>query len=126
MPASVVSDSGYSAFRTSEKYFKSRAPAVPPTGSLARRFRKRADPSASYPLLKGQGVIDLSRPDNLEEDEVRLAGWKVDEDATGGRPIKKIKVRRRIKESSQNVVEEVGGYIVGDGETENLVSDLTR
>jgi hypothetical protein len=64
----------------------------------------------SYPLLSGQGVLDLSRPCDEDLDEVRTAGWKPDEDATGSRPIRRIDVKRDCSGQGS-----VSGYIVGDG-----------
>jgi hypothetical protein len=109
--AESTSESGHSAFRTSEKYFKSRAPHPEiAAGLIKRRLRKRMDPAQSYPLLQGQGVLDLSRPVGQEkEDEVKRAGWKTDEDPLGGRPGRKIRVDKPGAGSRD-------GYIVGDGE----------
>jgi hypothetical protein len=124
MSETTSSETGYSAFRTSEKYFKSRVPHPDiAAGLIKRRFRKRPNASASYPLLAGQGVLDLSRPVNSELDEVRSAGWKTDEDPTAGRPVRRIKLSKRTLTQTR----EVAGYIVGDGEHGlfNLVSEAT-
>lgn len=109
MTSSTSEPSEYSPFRISEKYFKSRTPtsATASTSSLRKRFKRNADPSLNYPLLRGREVLDLSRPEDEGEDEVRRAGWAVDEDMTGGRAVRKIELddagRKRI------------GYNIGDG-----------
>jgi len=66
--------------------------------------------SPSYPLLSEQGVLDLSRSSDRDLDEVRVAGWKADEDATGGRPLRRIDVKRNGEREGC-----ISGYIVGDG-----------
>jgi hypothetical protein len=118
--AESTSESGHSAFRTSEKYFKSRAPHPEiAAGLIKRRLRKRMDPAQSYPLLQGQGVLNLSRPVEQEKkDEVKRAGWKTDEDPLGGRPARKIRVDKPRADSRD-------GYIVGDGESVEAPSKST-
>lgn len=107
--SSVFSESSeYSAFRTVEKYFKSRQPIASTSNGtplLKKRFKRRGDPSLTYPSLREQGVLDLSRPTEEEQDEVRKAGWVVDEDVSGGRRVRKVKLK-----GSEN-----DAYIVGDG-----------
>lgn len=124
MSESTASESGHSAFRTSEKYFKSRAPHPGiATGLIRRRLRKGKDPSLTYPLLQGQGVLDLSRPVEIgKEDEVRRAGWKTDDDPLAGRPARKIKVSKPGPET----VETLDGYIIGDGRSRSSRLILPR
>jgi hypothetical protein len=77
------------------------------------------DPAQSYPLLQGQGVLNLSRPVEQEKkDEVKRAGWKTDEDPLGGRPARKIRVDKPRADSRD-------GYIVGDGESVEAPSKST-
>lgn len=115
MSESITSESGHSAFRTSEKYFKSRAPhPAIASGLIRRRLKKGRDPTQSYPLFQGQGVLDLSRPSKEgKEDEVRRAGWKSEDDPLAGRPARQIKVHKPVGQG----VETIAGYIVGDGES---------
>jgi hypothetical protein len=111
MSETASSESGYSAFRTSEKHFKSRTPHPQiASGLITRRLRKRIAASSSYPLLSEQGVLDLARPSDNDLDEVRTAGWKPEEDATGGRPVRRIDVKRNGNREGS-----FSGYIVGDG-----------
>lgn len=105
------SESGHSAFRASEKHFKSRTPHPQiASGLITRRLRKRIAASPSYPVLSEQGVLDLTRPSNNHLDEVSVAGWKPEEDATGGRPVRRINIERNGDREGS-----VSGYIVGDG-----------
>lgn len=128
---STPGNSSYPPLRQAEKYFKSRTPrlsfAVAPAKAikLQKRCRSALEAAADgpfearrilqsqglplealgYPLLRGSGVLDLSRPGldlegqpqeplqlnvgkwDKERDEVWRAGWEQDDDPLGGQSL---------------------------------------
>lgn len=115
-------DSNLTAFRRVEKYFKSRHPSGPEALKQKRKqskllaalgFGGEAVRNEDYPVLRGQGVINLSRTGT--RDEVRDAGWEVEEDSFGGREYEEIEVEK-TDDYGDVSPSKVKGYIIGDGE----------
>lgn len=115
-------DSTLTAFRRVEKHFKSRHASGPDALKQKKKQSKLlaalglgGEPvrNEDYPVLKGQGVMNLSRTET--RDEVDAAGWDVEEDPFGGREYEEIAIEKTddYGEVSQSTVK---GYIIGDGE----------
>jgi alkylated DNA repair protein alkB family protein 1 len=96
----------------------------PPFRITEKHFKNRSDPSR-FPSLHFQGIIDLSRPDDAEDDEVWQAGWwgntdeltqskrrkKGKEREKGERPQVEVDGLRRIELRNQRE-----GWVVAEGE----------
>lgn len=119
-------DDALTAFRRVEKHFKSRH-AQAPEAVKERKKQSRLHASGNvpgtepigngdYPMLKGQGVINLSRTSDGERDEVEMAGWDVPEDRSGGRQYEEIQVEKTDDYDGGSQSRHVKGYVIGDGE----------
>lgn len=118
-------DSNLTAFRREEKHFKSRHAQGP---EAVKQKKKQSKLLAAlrlgntdndgplrnddYPVVKGHGVMNLSRTG--ERDEVVDAGWDVDDDSFGGREYEEIEVEK-VDDYGVSETRIVKGYIIGDG-----------
>ncbi|KAI5449228.1 hypothetical protein NCC49_005207 [Naganishia albida] len=118
-------DSNLTAFRRVEKHFKSRHAQGP---EAVKQKKKQSKLLAAlrlgntdndgplrnddYPVVKGHGVMNLSRTG--ERDEVVDAGWDVDDDSFGGREYEEIEVEK-VDDYGVSETRIVKGYIIGDG-----------
>jgi hypothetical protein len=118
-------DDPVTAFRRVEKHFKSRH-AQAPEAVKERKKQSRLLASGvnlqdslrngDYPVLKGQGVINLSRTTEDGQDEDMAAGWDVQEDRSGGREYEEIEVEKTDDYGEEVESRFVKGYIIGDGQ----------
>lgn len=118
-------DDSVTAFRRVEKHFKSRH-AQAPEAIKERKKQNRLQASGvtsqdslrngDYPVLKGQGVINLSRTTEDGQDEAVAAGWDVQDDRFGGREYEEIQVEKTDDYGEEVESRYVKGYILGDGQ----------
>lgn len=119
-------DDSVTAFRRVEKHFKSRH-AQGPEAIKEKKKQSRLQASGNggssqqsfnndYPVLNGQGVINLSRTTE-GRDEVETAGWDEPEpeDRFGGRQYEEIQVEKTDDYGDETESRYIKGYVIGDG-----------
>lgn len=118
-------DDSLTAFRRVEKHFKSRHAQAPEAVKERKKQsrlqvcgdapRTESISHGDYPMLNGQGVINLSRTTFEERDEAETAGWDVPEDRFGGRQYEEIQVEKTDDFDGGSQSRHVKGYVLGDG-----------